>query len=275
MSAITFNQALAIADNTLRLYFSLPVYYSGILDAQDASEIGFYSVSEVAGGVGIDGNPIRPVTGVFAQLPTDGSPVDGSIIDLVLDRPMTPWPVQYTVSVSGLKGASGGNTFAPQSYTLYAVYRQLSQPTLEQAVPSRDYANPNTTQSMQDSLVANNGAFNLGVYVVDSTGDYAFDSGNTSLKKRVVRRLVTRKGRFAHLPNYGVGVPSYGKLLNRASTRTQIASDAETQIALEPDVSSVTVSIVNDPTVPSLVRFNMVIIPKVGNPQRLSVPFAI
>lgn len=46
-----------------------------------------------------------------------------------------------------------------------------------------------------------------GVLGVDADGDYTNDAAFATRKKRVIRRLTTSKGAFAHLPDYGLRLP--------------------------------------------------------------------
>lgn len=46
-----------------------------------------------------------------------------------------------------------------------------------------------------------------GTFEVDADGDYRNDAGLEGVKKRVMRRLTTGKGAFAHLPAYGLALP--------------------------------------------------------------------
>lgn len=80
-----------------------------------------------------------------------------------------------------------------------------------------------------------------GTFRVGEDGDYQFDDGLRNLKKRILRRLVTKKGGFAFLPDYGVGALEAVKKLNMAATRQMIADEAQRQIAREPDVEAVSV----------------------------------
>jgi hypothetical protein len=48
---------------------------------------------------------------------------------------------------------------------------------------------------------------NRGTFEADADGDYRNDAGLEGVKKRVMRRLTTGKGAFAHLPNYGLMLP--------------------------------------------------------------------
>jgi phage baseplate assembly protein W len=113
----------------------------------------------------------------------------------------------------------------------------------------------------------------LGSFAVDDTGDYAFDDGLTNFKKRILRRLIYRKGSFPHMPEYGVGVPAYVKQLSIAATRGRLAAEAQQQISREPDCVSCTVDVVTDKSTPNLVRFLIVATTHKGQTARFDVPF--
>ena len=78
---------------------------------------------------------------------------------------------------------------------------------------------------------------------VSSSGDYAEDSGDTLLRKLVIRRLLTRPGGFFHLPDYGLGFdlkkppPLAGDV---AKLKARIAA----QVMLEPEAKGVTVNLI-------------------------------
>jgi hypothetical protein len=270
-AAIDLLAALAVRENVVRLSFSAPVYYSGLLDSPDASRVDKFTVAVVAGTVGMDGSAVRAVTVVYSQLPgeIDGLSAAqvGYFLDLVLDRPMTPHPALYLASVAGVFSSDLSDEVSA-SVQVPAVFRKLAVPQADVPRLSRDFANA------QAGVIASDGdPLNLGTLRVDDTGDYAFDEGLTNFRKRAIRRLVTRKGGFAHLPTYGVGVPYEGKRLATSAVLSRLAADAEAQIGLEPEAAAVRVRPVVDPSVPGLVRFPVVIKPKVGKPQAFDVPF--
>lgn len=74
----------------------------------------------------------------------------------------------------------------------------------------------------------------LQAYRQDPTGDIAIHSGVDSLRKRLQRRVFTRRGEFAWAPNYGLGVRP--KALMRGSYLQELSSRAAEQARLEPDV---------------------------------------
>lgn len=160
-------------------------------------------------------------------------------IDVYVDGPLQSG-ASYVISVSELLRDDTGVTVVADPDCRMATFLALEIPATPQAITSTgqqthatDIANP---QLEQDVLVPG-GA--LGSFQVTDTGDYALESGRPYLRKRIIRRLTTVRGGFFHLPNYGVGQKP--KTVIRDSVMARMASDAEGQIALEPDVSRVRV----------------------------------
>jgi hypothetical protein len=71
----------------------------------------------------------------------------------------------------------------------------------------------------------------------------ATNQGLASLRKRVLRRLLTRRGAFPHLPGYGVGTAAEIKRLATPSVRARIVAEAEAQIRREPEVEEARASL--------------------------------
>ena len=268
---MTLLSAQPIRENVVQLAFDEPVFFSGILEPDDASAGSHYSVAPVAGTFGRDGRPTRPVTPVFAEL--DPSDPTGATLDVFLDRPMSPSPGQYVIAVTGLSRAADRFPMFPdpQQATFEALFKQFVPPDPESAVPSRDLANPQDGSAL--AKLPNVPV--LGTFNVDSTGDYAIDEGLPSLKKRIVRRLVTSVNGFQHLQGYGIGVAGYGKKLASPSTRSKIAALAQAQILLEPEVVACTVTAVSPSDAPGLVFFVVRVQTNVGQQFRLAVPFSV
>jgi hypothetical protein len=263
---------LAVAENILRLTLTRQVYFSTLLDPLDASDPTHYAVAIVAGTSGLDGTPVRPVVVVHVD-PSPTFALIGTQLDLTLDRPMTAFPAQYVLTVSNLIAADLVTTLDPPPFNAaqtFAVFKLIAQPRIDQPTPSRDFGNPQLRSAMLDPLPNPGNALNLGVYTVDDSGDYAFDEGLTGYKKRILRRLITMPGGFAHLPAYGVGITSHGKQLVRASVLEGLAQEAQKQIFLEPETSSASVHAAMDPSVPGLVRFQVRAQTKTGQSLRFS-----
>jgi hypothetical protein len=246
--------AFAPAENVIRLLFTQLPYFSEIYDAYDASDVAHYTVTPVAGSSGWDGNPARPVSPVQVLVST----AQPNALDVYLDRPMSPYPSQYVLAYEDLASASLGVLLPPGQLTVVGLYRRLQPQSEDVVLPTTDLANPQTVSAIQGSGVgaALGPAASLGVFNVDDSGDYAFDAGIQTVKKRILRRGVTDKGAFAHLPaTYGVGLLSACKSLSIPSKRDAYAADYAAQIMQEPEVVSASVTAIQDPVTPSLVHF--------------------
>lgn len=275
--ALIASQVSAYRENVFRVEFTVPVYWSAILDPNDSSIVQKWSVAVVAGTTGLDGNPTRPINIVEVYLPglEDGVAQEdiGRFVDLVTDRPMSSYPSQYEVTMTNIFARDLMSDIASETQRVPGVFKQIQPPVIQFPNQSRDLANPQVRSAMDESLPNPNDPLNLGIIPTDDTHDYAFDEGNVNLQKRVIRRIFTKKNGFAHLPNYGVGLPYYGKKLAVSAVIASIAADAETQIALEPDVSKVKVRPIIDQNTPGLLRLQIVVKPRDGQTQRFDIPF--
>lgn len=79
------------------------------------------------------------------------------------------------------------------------------------------------------------------VYRFEPTGDIALQDAQTSLRKRIYRRIFTDPGAFAWSPDYGVGVKV--KALAKAGRLHNLAATIREQVGREPDVDDVGVTV--------------------------------
>lgn len=278
VSALAVVSVMAVAENVIQVTFNEPIHYTGLLDPQDASVASLYVVTPVAGTVGYDGQPARAVSVLTATQGGQPGEIDPNVILLTLDRPMTPYPAQYVVSSTGLIWAANLTDLieAITLGTTPALFRVLNPPDPSAAAPGRDLANPQTLQASIDSTIAQPLVAPLGSFGYDGTGDYAIDQKDDGLRKRLMRRLFTKKGGFLHLGDaYGVGITTYGKQLARASTRAQLAADCESQFAREPEVAQVRVLTRLDPQNAAMVRLDVYIKKKSGQTAKYTALFPI
>ena len=263
-----------VRENVVRLFFNAVPKFTGILDPHDASSAERYQIVIVAGTLpfGVDPRPVSPILASVAEVAGAG----GTQIDLTVDRPFSPYTARYLVSVNQLQTTDGGlldPAFCCQEFDGLLGQRGVRNRSL--ALPSRDIANPQTFQAMLDPLPVTNDPLVLGSIPVDDSGDYAFDEGVTSLKKRIFRRLVTTPGKFSHLPEYGVGLPQQLKQLNTFAKRVEMQAEIEKQILQEPDVDAVSAQVVSDLDTPGLFRVRLRVRAKVSDsPVDMDLPFA-
>ena len=234
---ISLVDTLAIRENVVRLTFDVPVYFSAVLDPGDASNPARYTVTADPTSVGSDGLPPRGVFAAVAEL------VSPKVVHLWTDRKLSPYPSLYSISLNGIVEDITLNPLNVYQGTFLGLQQGRPAPTPDMAVSNADIANPQTLSGALDSLSLPGDSV-LGTMPVDETGDLAKDEGLASYKKRVIRRVTTRKGRYRHLPNYGTRALESVKLLARPGVMQAIAADAEEQIRQEPETVTVRVQIV-------------------------------
>lgn len=80
-----------------------------------------------------------------------------------------------------------------------------------------------------------------GTLVINSGGDYESMSGEAFIRKLVMRRLISQKGDFFHLPNYGGGL-RVKATFSTANLRA-MAKDIEMQVLQEPEIEAARASL--------------------------------
>jgi hypothetical protein len=265
--------AIPLRENVVRLQFSKVPYFTRLLDPSDASSRKRYSIVPVDGSLDDDGDPTRPVFPTLievAALAFSG----GSAIDVAVDRPFSSWPSKYIVAVNGMKAVDGSlldpnRTSAVFDGLQYAEGGGAARP----AVSAGDFANPQTLDGIAVGVSPQQAAI-LGSYPIGPSGDYATDVGIDSYKKRIIRRLLSRKGGFAGLPaSYGLGAQERLKKLFRGSDATALAADARTQVLADPETASATVDFVPQPGGKSIGYFRIKAVHISGASVQTDVPF--
>lgn len=278
-AALTLLGAVAVRENVVRLAFSQPVYVSTLLDRFDGSKANKYAIAPNLESVDAVGVPPRAVGVIAVEVPNAASvpPVlqaeIGYFIDLVLDRPLSSHPAIYTVTVTELRNKTQTQTLVSASAAFVSLFREVQKPSLEVASEVRDFAMPQTVSALTEAEPDFDSTRLLGTYAY-AEGDYAFDVGNTGRKKRVLRRLITRKGGFAHLPNYGLGILDQVKKLGTLDRIGKLTSDARLQIEREPDISKALVTASQDQK-PNLLRLHIAIKPQGTPSQKFTVSLPI
>ena len=233
LSDLELQTALAIRENCVRLTFSEAPYFSELLDPSDASDIDRFAFAEDASTTGLDGLPARPVAPALVEQAGAG----GTQLDVWTDRPFSPYPAVYLVSANNLR-TSGGSFLLPASTSVVFYGLQAGKEVQQRAPIRKDFANPQsgfTTIGINGTTITD---AMLGSYLADASGDYASDSGPTSLKKRLLRRMLASKGRFAHLPDYGVGLIEKVKMLAGSKVREELRAEIMRQAKEEPEVTA-------------------------------------
>jgi len=205
------------------------------LDPVDPRDTYYLDAYTITGPVGLPQRLLQAVT-------WEGS----NVVRLWMDGELHEgW--QYSISVSGIKTAGNiGLWPEPTAGTLIA-FGADKPPIPELLDPSARYDLHNP-QVGKDSHGGG-----LGVLHVDEEGDLDVETHRPYLRKRIMRRLTSEPGGFAHLTDYGLLIGS--KTLIKPADLRRLQQDAESQILREPDVQSVRAS-VSQP-LPGLIRLRL------------------
>lgn len=208
--------------------------------AQDAQRVRVtLSSAPQAAGRGTAGDALNPDTWFVTELGT-GTPVGvlaasmvgTTAVDVYLAAPFDPAPNMYTVSCPTLLDTYGGLVSSPSSAVFFGVG------TVTKAPP------PSTVTDLANKPTPLSNTVG-GTLVIGPGGDYESESGAALMKKLILRRLMTPKGGFFHLPDYGAGIEE--KTLLHPSQLPQIQNDVVRQVESEPGISDVTASVTWDP----------------------------
>jgi len=137
--------------------------------------------------------------------------------------------VRYRVTISSNIVAVDGQTFAgPNEFIFRAPGLPAVDPrpviVSEERYRDLDYViNANEQRGERNQI-----------YRIESNNDIGIQDADTSLKKRVFRRIFTDPGGFAWAPGYGVGVKV--KRLAKVGAVQELANTITDQILQEPDV---------------------------------------
>jgi hypothetical protein len=107
---------------------------------------------------------------------------------------------------------------------------------------------------------------------LDSQNDIAVMSGKEYLRKRIVRRCVTTKGAFYHLPDYGVGLVPKQRLLNAAKLG-EVRAEILSQIRQEDDLLNPEVSLTF--TTSGVLTVDIRGTVRTGEPFKTTFPFLV
>ena len=247
--------AVAVRENCILAEFTIAPKFTRLLDSNDASNPFNYTMTALDVVRDRYDNVTRSVSVIEVEQ-VDGT--DGTSLYLWVDRPMSSEPCMYELQIAGLK-TEAGIAFQDTTVSIVGLFKGVVPFLPSNAVNNRDIANPQSRSSLVGLPISSGQSIEelLGSFNIDAGGDIAIDEGIPGVHKRIVRRLTTKRGRFLHLPNYGVSVINSVKQLSRPGLRELLASEAESQIRLEPEVLSASVQIVVDTDNPSVARYKV------------------
>lgn len=225
-----------VSSNVLRAYLSAEPRRYSPLSIDDSLLRDNWEVALVAG----DGrDPVVEKVGNAQPRPGLVGPILLAIDGVtVIDGPIpTGWSVDITVDTRVLAASTYETVADPaiasadDAYTIAdaGAYDRAEHPGIFVPRPKAP-VRPIKAQGSPDLRYD----FLLGTYVLDSRNDIDIHTGLESLKKRVVRRLLTVPGQFYHLPNYGAGLVV--KQLFSAAELGRVQSEVLKQVLEEDDI---------------------------------------
>ena len=221
-------RAISVGGQVVRVVFSSEPKHKSAEAPDDALNASNYVVSVVTG----QGQPPQSV-GVFLAVtsyPAFGIHSAGEVaVDLQVDRPLIV-NMGYNVTVSSAVVAADSSSIgSPYSWNFVGMARPIV--TMQ--------------QRGKMGLVDLDSNPIFGGINVDRSGDWAPDNGDlTGTRKRCLRRVLTAKNSFVHLQGYGLDYD-----IKQPATNNKLAglrTDAQGQLAQEPDVVSVATQISMD-----------------------------
>lgn len=223
-AGISVSGAVAVSTKVVRVTLSAPPKNSNSVTRGDALNPRTWTVQR------LDTSAFFTVLGV--------SKVNPTVYDVLVYEPFAAVLVSHMVSSTTLVAATGELVTAPTFATFAGLIdKSVATPqaqTAQRRLTIRDIANPPLPKA---------GSSLAGTFVINGSGDYSFDEGTELLRKLIIRRLITKKGEFFHLPAYGIGIrekePIPGSLLT-------LQAEIERQVRLEPEVDAVKVKLLQD-----------------------------
>lgn len=235
---------LAIGTNELVAFFTSAPKCRDPLGFRDTRNPLYWSIRPVDPvAIGINGEVV-PEPGKPRPRPPDPwigrcfrDPLDATQVHLVT-VPQLQTGVQYDVGIGPVRGRSCEEFSGLSTFRLLARSRPPPPTSRIAAIDTyRDYANPVFEIDRQTSQLVPGPGF----WAYDETGEIVLDDAAGSLKKRVLRRITTLVGGFAHLPNYGV--PAMLGTIARGEDIQALALRLQEQIVGEPDVRAAGVTV--------------------------------
>jgi hypothetical protein len=221
-----------VAENRIRIEFSLPLRLNRTFVAGDAARPGVFAVEPVPGTLDPENQPPRPVRIVAVERPpiTDMTTAEAQpFADLILDRPLSGFPGVYELRILASVFSQAGDELPTGSAYFPGLDLLSTSPATAEDVSNVDFA---TTPSVDL----------LGTISVGDEGDYDLDDPIAGFKARAIRRAVVRPAGFAWAPTYGLGLPDYVKRLARSKTLVDLAVSAEREFSKDPAAKKVAVT---------------------------------
>lgn len=218
------DRALAVGGQVVRVVLNKAPKTKSSLAINDGLNSSNYGLT-IATGTGT--TPLSVGVLQVVQFPAFGLLTAGEVgVDVQVDRPLVVG-LSYLVTVStGLVASDGDSMGSPYGATFVGAAR-----------PTFTRRNNRSKNEIIDWDSGDNG-------LTVSGGDIGTVTGLPSTKLRCMRRTLTAKNSFAHLPGYGIGFAPKTPL---STARTgALKADLAQQLRQEPDVDSATTNVRQD-----------------------------
>jgi hypothetical protein len=150
-------------------------------------------------------------------------------VEIFFDGELEPDSI-YQIDISGIETESGAILNPPLVSSSFTAFGAKSAPVaLQKQTEAYDIRNPQTESDAPQGAP-------LASFVIQS-GDLDVETGKRYLRKRIWRRLGTRRGAMFHLPDYGLSVDE--KTLATPTALRRLQTEIEEQISAEQDVKGV------------------------------------
>lgn len=237
-------RARAIGSHVVRIVFNETPLNRSAAGKHDFQNPSNYTISVVEGTIT---SPSVGSVGSMVVVGVDKALITGPVIavsageergaDVHTDKPFV-LGMRYRIQAANIQSRIGGILGAPTSAEFQGIYQRTK-------VSLRAGGRMQTSGAFT-GLIDIKSVVGTGTFDVDDSGDLAPESDSiSSLRKRLFRRLVTPRGAFAWLPNYGCGLvikdtASIGNL-------HQLKQDITEQFGREPEVQQADVTLRLDP----------------------------
>jgi len=215
LGPLSVQSAFAITTRTVRVTVSVPPADNSVSGIGDALNPATWSVTRLDTGF------------VFTVASIDE--VNETTFDITVVEAFGALSVTHQVLSTTLRKDTGELIEAPYSASFIGlIASDVATPEAQLAkrklIP-QDISNP----------------FVDGTLVMTSGGDYALVSGAALVRKLIFRRLISQRGSFFHLPNYGLGFAVKEPLVS--SDLVMLRKEVIQQISLEPEIEQADASL--------------------------------
>lgn len=221
---------------------AVDVFFLGVPEASNA-----FSITDVLNTVNWSLSVVEPF-GAQNRLVQDVARIDASTIRVFVDGPLqqgVTYRIACSVSVLSDLGIPLDPACDYVDFDTFGLAFSTQKANGQVIEPRMDLANPYLERdAVQDPSA-------LGTFQLTDRRDLALVTGDSYLRKRILRRATTALGGFFHLSGYGflepLKAPITPDLLRRMQTQ------AQAQVLREPDVTQASVVVQRDPNSPFLV----------------------